>query len=73
MTASQPARSVPQPGRDVVLETTDLVRTFRMGTSELKILKGVSVAIARGEFVAIEGRSGSGWAYSMSPTAAASP
>lgn len=45
---------------DVVIQATDLHKTFRMGSSSLEILKGAELAVRQGEFVAIEGRSGSG-------------
>ena len=38
----------------------DLIKIFKMGDNDLKILKGVSLTIDKGEFVAITGFSGSG-------------
>lgn len=43
-----------------LLEAKDLKKTFTMGESEINILKGVSLTIQSGEFMAITGYSGSG-------------
>ncbi len=43
-----------------MIEVRDLTRTYRGGDLEVRALDGVSLAIARGEFVAIVGSSGSG-------------
>jgi putative ABC transport system ATP-binding protein len=45
---------------DSIIKGIDIVRTFKMGEVEVRALRGVSVKIRRGEFVAIMGASGSG-------------
>ena len=43
-----------------VLALAGLVRTFRQGTSELRVLAGVDLTLAAGEIVALVGPSGAG-------------
>ena len=44
----------------IAIEAHDVVKTFADGAGAVHVLRGVSLAVARGEIVALEGRSGSG-------------
>ncbi|MEK7867037.1 MAG: ATP-binding cassette domain-containing protein, partial [Planctomycetota bacterium] len=43
-----------------VIETQGLTRTYRVGGEDVHALREVSIAIERGEYVAVMGPSGSG-------------
>ncbi len=47
-------------GRGVLLELTDIRKTFRTGPAEIQVLCGANLQVGRGEFVALTGSSGSG-------------
>ncbi|MDP4174606.1 MAG: ABC transporter ATP-binding protein [Bacteroidota bacterium] len=45
---------------DMVIETRNLCKTYKIGEVEIKALRGVNFSIDKGEFVAVMGSSGSG-------------
>ncbi|HEY8835044.1 MAG TPA: ABC transporter ATP-binding protein, partial [Chthoniobacterales bacterium] len=47
-------------GNDAVVRLEDVHKTYRTGEVEVHAVRGVSLAIAQGEFVAVMGASGSG-------------
>jgi len=45
---------------NLILKTEDIYKSYRMGTTKVEVLKGVNLAVKKGDFVAIVGASGSG-------------
>ncbi|MBS2031793.1 MAG: ATP-binding cassette domain-containing protein, partial [Deltaproteobacteria bacterium] len=43
-----------------LIELNEVTKTYRMGDVEVRALRGVTLDVAEGEFVAIMGASGSG-------------
>ncbi|MEO0589693.1 MAG: ABC transporter ATP-binding protein [Pseudomonadota bacterium] len=57
---AEPARPLTSAGERPLVETRDLVKTYELGGETIHAVNGVSLAIHRGEYVAIMGASGSG-------------
>jgi ABC-type lipoprotein export system ATPase subunit len=47
-------------GKEIIIRTEDLVRTYHSRGREVQALRGLSIEVPLGEYVAIQGRSGSG-------------
>ncbi len=45
---------------DFILKAERIYKSYRMGTAEIRVLKGADLAVKEGEFLAIVGASGSG-------------
>jgi len=45
---------------DFLLKAEGIYKSYRMGTAEVRVLKGTDLAVKKGEFLAIVGASGSG-------------
>lgn len=48
------------PSKPVILEGRALVRSYRLGATEVPALRGVDLSVGRGEFLVLQGPSGSG-------------
>jgi lipoprotein-releasing system ATP-binding protein len=49
-----------EPANDLILDARNLHKRYELGPRSLEVLRGVSVKIARGDFLALRGASGAG-------------
>ena len=45
---------------DTIVRLENVIKTYRMGTTDVPVLKGINITVMRGEFAGIMGTSGSG-------------
>ncbi len=45
---------------DIIVRLENVVKTYRMGTTDVPVLKNINISVKRGEFAGIMGTSGSG-------------
>ncbi len=45
---------------DTIVRLENVIKTYRMGTTDVPVLKGINISVKKGEFVGIMGTSGSG-------------
>jgi len=45
---------------DIILKVCDVSKAYKMGATRIEVLKGVNMAVVRGQFIAATGASGSG-------------
>lgn len=54
------AKPAIDPNAPVVIQVADMTKTYKLGKQRVEALKGVSLTVRQGEFVAVTGTSGSG-------------